>query len=55
MLLKLPDDEPRAAFYTHEWGGKEFVCLGDDCPLCEIGDDPVFRAIMEPADIYLDD
>jgi hypothetical protein len=36
-------DEPFITFYEHERDGKSFVCLGDDCPLCEIGDEPRYR------------
>jgi hypothetical protein len=40
ILIKFLEDEPFAAFHQH-WidrqGQRSFVCLGDDCPLCEAG------------------
>lgn len=40
VLIKFLEDEPFAAFHQH-WierqGQRSFICLGDDCPLCEAG------------------
>lgn len=45
------DGEPVATFYVHELDGKEGVCLGDGCPLCEIGDEPAFQALINVIDL----
>ena len=44
IIVKFLDEEPFAVFAQH-WvsqakGRKNFVCLGEDCPLCDVGDDP---------------
>lgn len=43
QLVKFVESEPFAVFNQH-WltrpGKKSFVCLGQDCPLCGIGDTP---------------
>lgn len=40
ILLKFLEDDPFAAFRQH-WlerqGQRSFVCIGDDCPLCDAG------------------
>lgn len=40
ILVKFLEDEPYSAFRQH-WlertGQRSFVCIGDDCPLCEAG------------------
>jgi hypothetical protein len=55
VLVKFLDDEPFVTYYQH-WlqeldGKKSFTCLGDDCPLCEIGDDPRFLAVFNVIDL----
>ena len=49
QLFKFMDDEPYAAYRQH-WiegltstGKKSFTCLGDNCPLCDIGDSPALQ------------
>jgi hypothetical protein len=43
FIVKFLDDGPYANLKIH-WlerkGKRSFVCVGDDCPLCAIGDDP---------------
>lgn len=55
MLIKFLDEEPSLTYYEHwlnELDGKtSFVCLGDDCPLCEIGDDPRYRVCFDVIDL----
>jgi hypothetical protein len=41
------DGEPTATYYEHAWDGKQYICLGEDCPLCEIGDQPKLTAIFD--------
>jgi len=55
VLIKFLDGEPSLTYYEH-WlneldGKKSFVCLGDDCPLCEIGDDPRYRVCFDVIDL----
>ena len=49
QLIKFLEDEPFATYNQH-WierpGKKSFVCLGDDCPLCDIGDRPTAYAVF---------
>lgn len=55
MLIKFLDDEPFITYYEHQLneldGKQSFVCLGNDCPLCEIGDDPRYRACFNVIDL----
>ncbi len=51
LMISFPGDEVLATYYEHVWDGKSFVCLGDDCPLCEIGDEPAFRALIHVTDL----
>jgi hypothetical protein len=59
-LVKFLDAEPFESYYRH-WlrnqpkGQRQtFVCLGDDCPLCEKGDQPSFLVLFNVIDM-LDD
>lgn len=53
-LIKFLDDEPFSTYNQH-WierdGKKSFICLGDDCPLCDIGDDPTAYAVFNIIDL----
>ena len=40
-------DEPFFTFYEHELDGRGCVCLGDNCPLSEIGDKPKLVALTD--------
>lgn len=54
VLIKFLDDDFFVTYYEHEFfkefegekRQKTFICLGDDCPLCEIGDKPRFYALI---------
>jgi hypothetical protein len=54
VLVKLLDEDFIITYYQHEFFDdfkgekrqKTFVCLGDDCPLCDIGDSPRFYALI---------
>lgn len=59
-LVKFLDAEPFESYYRH-WlrnqpkGQRQtFVCLGDDCPLCDAGDTPSFLVLFNVVDM-LDD
>jgi hypothetical protein len=59
VLVKFVDDEPFVTYYQH-WlqeldGRKSFPCIGDNCPLCEIGDDPRFLAVFNVIDFRDDE
>lgn len=54
-LIKILDEEPFSTYAEH-WiderkGKKSFVCLGDDCPLCAIGDTPKGFALFNILDL----
>lgn len=55
-LIKILDEEPFSTFAEH-WlddrkGKKSFVCLGEDCPLCEdLGDRPSAYALFNILDL----
>lgn len=54
-LIKMLDDEPFTVYAEH-WiderqGKKSFVCIGDDCPLCAIGDKPRVYAMFNVLDL----
>jgi hypothetical protein len=58
VLIKFIDDDFFFTYYEHwirEFQGQRrqmsFVCLGDNCPLCEIGDDPKFTALINVIDL----
>jgi hypothetical protein len=40
------NDEPVITYYEHEKDGKSYICLADNCPLCEIGDEPKHTALI---------
>lgn len=46
------DGEPFATYYEHERDGRRYVCRGNDCPLCETGDQPAFRALINVIDLF---
>jgi hypothetical protein len=57
IIVKFLDDDFFVTYYEHwidEFRGQKrqmsFVCLGDDCPLCEIGDSPSFFALINVLD-----
>lgn len=43
QLIKFAEPEPFAFFYRHwvqtDAGKRPYVCLGDECPLCDVGDE----------------
>jgi hypothetical protein len=47
MLLKFIEAEPFASYRQHwidrQSGKRSWVCIEDDCPLCDAGDTPSFR------------
>lgn len=55
-LVKFLDDEPFDSYYRH-WlrnvpkGRQTYVCLGTDCPLCDIGDQPTFVVLFNVVDL----
>jgi hypothetical protein len=54
-LIKFLDDEPFETYYRH-WlrgvqGRQTYVCLGDDCPLCDVGDQPAFVVLFNIVDL----
>jgi hypothetical protein len=58
VLVKFLDDDFFLTYYEHwidEFRGQKrqmsFVCLGEDCPLCGIGDQPKFTALINVADL----
>lgn len=58
VLVKFLNDDFVITYYEHwieEFKGEKrqmsFVCLGDDCPLCDIGDDPKFYALINVVDL----
>lgn len=58
VLIKFLDDEPFDSYYRH-WlrnvkGKQTFVCLGDNCPLCDIGDDPGFVVLFNVVNVIDD-
>lgn len=56
MLIKILDEEPVASYAEH-WltigdGRRSFVCLGDDCPICnKLGDRPSVKVCFNVADM----
>lgn len=57
-LIKFLDEEPFESYYRH-WlrnikGKQTFVCLGEDCPLCEKGDNPTFIVLFNVIDMVDD-
>ena len=58
VLIKFVDDDFFITYYEHwieEFKGEKrqmsFVCLGEDCPLCDIGDEPKFYALINVLDL----
>lgn len=56
VIVKLLDDDFFVTYYQHWLNDspvkqKSFVCLGDDCPLCAIGDRPSFYALINVLDL----
>jgi len=56
MLVKILDEEPIASYAEHwltlEGGRRSFVCLGDDCPICnKLGDRPSVKVCLNVADM----
>jgi hypothetical protein len=58
VLIKFVDADFFITYYEHwidEFKGQKrqmsFVCLGEDCPLCDIGDDPKFYALINVLDL----
>lgn len=54
-IIKILDDEPFSVYAEH-WldersGKKSFVCIGDDCPLCNVGDKPRVYAMFNIVDL----
>lgn len=54
-LIKILDAEPFSVYSEH-WidelpGKKSFICLGDDCPLCAIGDKPRVYSLFNILDL----
>lgn len=58
VLIKFLEDAPYATFHQH-WierqGQRSFVCIGDDCPLCEAGSRTTAQfcfnvALLEPGE-----
>jgi hypothetical protein len=47
MLVRFLEPEPFASFRQHwidrQSGKRSWVCIEDDCPLCDAGDNPGFR------------
>lgn len=56
MLIKILDEEPIASYAEH-WltigdGRRSFVCLGDDCPICnKLGDRPSVKVCLNVANM----
>lgn len=56
VLTKFLEDEPFASYRQHwaDWrtsGKRSFICLEDDCPLCDIGDRPSAQYLFNVADL----
>lgn len=56
MLIKILDEEPVASYAEHwltiDGGRRSFVCLGDDCPICnKLGDRPSVKVCFNVADM----
>lgn len=52
VLIKFLDSDFILTLYLHDAKGqKTFVCFGDDCPLCDIGDSPKFYALINVVDM----
>lgn len=54
-IIKILDEEPFAVYSEH-WldersGKKSFTCLGDDCPLCNVGDKARVYALFNIVDL----
>lgn len=55
-IIKILDDEPFSVYAEH-WldeitsGKRSFVCIGDNCPLCDIGDKPRVYAMFNIVDL----
>lgn len=54
-IIKILDDEPFSVYAEH-WlderqGKKSFVCISDDCPLCNVGDKPRVYAMFNVVDL----
>lgn len=59
-LFKFLEDEPFASYRQHwaDWrsnGKRSFVCLEDDCALCDIGDRPSAQYLFNVADLSTDE
>lgn len=56
VLVKFLDDEPVLSYQQH-WvernGKKSFICLGNTCPLCDVGDKKSAKTVFNVA--HLDD
>jgi hypothetical protein len=51
VLIKFLDGDFILTLYLHDVKGQGLVCLGDDCPLCDIGDSPKFYALINVIDL----
>ena len=58
VLVKFLEDDFFITYYEHwinDFKGEKrqmsFICLGKDCPLCDIGDDPSFYALINVIDL----
>ena len=56
MLIKILDEEPITVYAEHwltlDGGRRSFVCLGDDCPICnKLGDRPSVKVCFNVADM----
>ena len=54
-LIKVLDEEPFSVYAEH-WidelkGKKSFVCIGEDCPLCDIGEKPRVYSLFNILDL----
>lgn len=58
FLVKFIGDAPFASYNEH-WisreGKKSFTCLGDDCPLCDVGDKPSGRVAFNVIQLHEDE
>lgn len=54
-VLKFLEDGPFASYGQHWFneldGKKSWVCIGEDCPLCALGDQPSARAVFNVVDM----
>jgi hypothetical protein len=54
-IIKVMDDEPFSVYAEHwldeKQGKKSYVCIGEGCPLCAIGDKPRVYALFNVVDL----